>query len=97
MTIRAFEPKDADEVDFWNIDFSDRMPASDSITAIVSVTFLEAPDAALLLDQTALSGKVVSGRWQAGTRGATYVFTARVTTAQGRTLDKSGSVFVTDT
>ncbi len=95
--MRTFDPKDPQEIDFWNIDFSDMMPASDSIATLVSVTFLEDPDAALLLDQTAFSGKVVSGRWQAGTRSATYVFTARVTTAQGRTLNKSGSVFVTDT
>ena len=97
MTLRAFAPKDPEEIDFWNIDFSDRMPAADSIATIVTVFVDPIPDAALLIDQFAFSGKVVSGRWQAGTSQAEYTITARVTTTQGRALDKSGRVFVTDT
>jgi hypothetical protein len=99
MTIRSFEPKDPEETDFWNIDFSDRMPTADTIASIVTV-FIDAaasPDEALLIDEFAYSGKVVSGRWRAGTSGETYRITARVTTALGRTLDKSGEVFITDT
>lgn len=96
MPIRSFAPKDPQEVDFWNIDFTDMMPASDSIASIVTV-FVADPDDALLIDQFAFSGKVVSGRWQEGTSQLEYTITARVTTTQGRTLDKSGRVFITDT
>lgn len=94
--IRNFEPKDPQEVDFFNIDFSDRMPASDSIASIVTV-FVADPDEALLIDQFAFSGKVVSGRWQEGTSGLEYTITARVNTVEGRTLDKSGRVVIEDT
>jgi hypothetical protein len=94
--ITSFDPKDPQEVDYWNIDFSDRMPADDTITSIVMV-FEGEGDTQLELDQFAFLGQVVSGRWQAGTKGVTYLVTARVTTAQGRTLDKSGYVLVTDT
>lgn len=95
MTIRAFEPKDPQEEDSFEIDFTDRMPESDSIASIVTV-FVAEGDEALVIDRFAFAGKSVSGWWQAGTSQITYVITARVTTAQGRTLDKSGSVFVTD-
>ncbi len=94
--IRSFEPKDPQEVDFWEISFSDKMPATDSIASIVTV-FATGPDSALEIDDFAFEGQSVSGRWQAGTSGETYVITARITTAQGRTLDKSGSVLVIDT
>ena len=96
MTIRSFEPKDPDETDFWNIDFSDRIPPGDAIASIVAV-FLAEGDAGFVIDQTAFSGNVVSGRWQGGTRNTDYMITARVATTAGRTLDKSGSVYVTDT
>ena len=94
--IRSFAPKDPEEVDYWNIDFSDRMPETDSIASLVAA-FVEPTvgDGALTVDQTAFSGKVVSGRWQGGTPDTTYWITVRVTTTQGRTLDKSGEVFVT--
>lgn len=96
--IRSFAPKDPQEVDFWEIDFSDRMPASDSIASIVTVFIPEDfDDTTFLVDQFAFSGQSVSGRWQAGTIETTYRITARVLTVQGRTLDKSGDVFVTDT
>lgn len=96
--IRSFAPKDPQEVDFWEIDFSDRMPASDSIASVVTVFVApEFGDDAFVIDQFAFSGQSVSGRWQAGTGETQYRITARVTTVQGRTLDKSGDVFVTDT
>jgi hypothetical protein len=94
--MRAFAPKDPDEIDFWNIDFSDMMPASDSISALVTA-FVTGPDGALTIDQTAFLGKVVSGRWQGGTLEQPYTITARVTTVQGRTLDKSGTVTIAQT
>ena len=94
--IQSFEPKDPQEVDFWNIDFSDRMPADDTIASIVTV-FLGEGDSSMTIDQFAYSGKVVSGRWQGGTLDMSYLVTARVTTAQGRTLDKSGYVTIAQT
>jgi hypothetical protein len=93
--IREFKPKDPDEVDFFNIDFTDRMPPDDTISTVVTV-FLASGDTAMTIDQFAYSGKVVSGRWQGGTRGTSYTITARITTLQGRTLDKSGLVLVAD-
>ena len=97
--VRRFAPKDPQEVDFFEIDFSDRMPTSDSITGIVTVFLDEtvSGDTTLVIDEFAFAGKSVSGRWAAGTSQVDYRITARVTTAQGRTLDKSGDVFVTDT
>jgi len=97
--VKSFAPKDPDEVDFWEIDFSDRMPTSDSIASIVTVflDLAESGDAELVIDQFAFLGKSVSGRWATGTSQTKYRITARVTTVEGRTLDKSGDVFVTDT
>ena len=94
--IDSFDDKDPEEIDFFNIDFADRMPASDAIASIETV-FVDGDDGALAIDQFSFAGKVVSGRWQAGTSNTDYRITARVTTTQGRTLDKSGDVFVTDT
>jgi hypothetical protein len=93
--LRTFDTKDPDEVDFWNIDFADMMPPTDSIATLGTV-FVTGSDTALVIDQTSFSGKVVSGRWQAGTLDVTYTITARVTTTQGRTLDKSGVVFIAE-
>ncbi len=103
MTVKQFAVKDPEEVDFWNIGFSDKMPSTDSITAIVTVFVAAAPGYVLdvgddfTIDQFAFVGQVVSGRWQGGTREIEYMITVRVMTAEGRTLDKSGRVFVTDT
>ena len=72
------------------------MPAADTIATLVTV-LVDGPDGALVVDQTTFLGKVVSGRWQGGTLEVTYTITARVTTAQGRTLDKSGSVTIAET
>lgn len=94
--IRWFEPKDPSEVDFWELDFSDRMPATDTITAVLT-TFVTGPDESLTVDQVGFAVRSVSGRWQGGTAEQPYLITARVTTAQGRTLDKSGYVQVVDT
>lgn len=94
--IDSFDDKDPEEEDFFNIDFSDRLPPSDSIASIVTV-FLAAGDASMLIDQFAFSGKVVSGRWRGGRLGTRYLVTARITSVQGRKQDKSGWVLVADT
>jgi len=93
--IESFDPKDPDETDFFNIDFMTRLPPGDSIASIVTV-FVAEGDSALLIDQFAFSGNVVSGRWRGGTLGMTYRITARVTTAQTRTVDRSGYVTIDD-
>ncbi len=98
MTFRSFAPKDPDEVDYFEISFADRMPPSDTIASVLTVFLAsESPDNALLIDEIAASAQSVSARWQGGTAGADYYITARVTTAQGRTLDKTGHVLVIDT
>jgi hypothetical protein len=94
--IQSFADKDPQEVDFFNIDFTDQIPSGDAIASIVSV-FVAVGDAALLLDQFAFSGLVVSGRWRGGTLGREYTITARVITSAGRTLDKSGRVRIANT
>lgn len=100
VNIRSFAPKDPQEVDYWEIDFTDRMPTGDSIASIVTVFLATGDaindDAAMVIDQFAFAGKSVSGRWANGTGDTTYRITARVVTVQGRTLDKSGDVLVID-
>lgn len=93
--MRSFAPKDPQEVDFWEIDFSDVMPSDDSVTSVLT-SFVSGSDAALTVDNIGFAGKSVSGRWQGGTLDVTYTITARVTTAQGRTLDKSGLVLIAE-
>lgn len=97
MQIRAFDPKDPSEVDSFEIDLSDRIPATDSIATLVSVTVEDSLDAALVIDRTAFLGKAVSGWWQGGTLDVTYTITARVITVQGREFDKSGTVTIAQT
>lgn len=99
MSIRSFAPKDPDEEDSFEIDFSDMLPPGDAIASIVTVFVdeTESPDTALLIDRFAFAGTSVSGWWIGGTRGATYLITARITSTQGRTLDKSGYVLIADT
>jgi hypothetical protein len=94
--IDSFDPKDPDEVDFFNIDFSARLPLGDAIASIVLV-FVAEGDSNLQIDQFAFSGNIVSGRWRFGTKRARYLITARVATTQGRTVDLSGYVTVDDT
>lgn len=94
--IEFFDDKDPDEVDFFNIDFVNEMPPDDTIESIVQVV-VDGGDGQLTIDQFAFLGKVVSGRWQSGTFEATYLITARVTTVNGRTLDKSGYVTIAST
>ncbi len=99
--IRSFAPKDPEEEDSWEIDFSDRMPPSDSIATIVDV-FLGTgdginDDAAMAIDRFAFSGQSVSGWFNFGTRGTTYRITARIASVEGRKLDKSGDILIADT
>lgn len=94
--IRSFATKDPQEIDFWEIDFTTEMPTSDSIVSVITA-FVTGPDTAFAIDNIGFAGKSVSGRWQGGTAESDYYVTARVTTAQGRTLDKTGHVLVTDT
>lgn len=89
--IKPFSPKDPNEVDFFNLDFTNRLPVGDSVASLVTL-FVAVGDSSLVVDQAALSGNIVSGRWSGGTLGETYTITARVTTTQGRTLDLSGTV-----
>lgn len=92
--IRPFGPKDPDEVDWINFDFSARLlSVSDTIASIVGIV-IEAGDSVLTLDQFVEDAGVVSARWQAGTLGSTYTLRCRVATAGGRTWDLSGTVTI---
>lgn len=91
---RTFLPKDPDEVDWINFDFSRSLDAvGDSIAEIDGIE-VEEGDEALLLDLFATEDGVVSARWQGGTGETGYTVRCRVTTEAGRTWDLSGYVFI---
>ncbi len=94
---RTFAVKDPDEVDFINFDFESVLADSGDTLLTYDVAVDDSPDAALLLDRFAASGGVVCARWRAGTASKTYAPRCRITTIKGRTLDLTGSVFISGT
>jgi hypothetical protein len=94
-TPRTFAPKDPNEVDFINFDFSKTLAlVGDTIDEIDSVELENSSDAALTLDLFAHENGIVSARWRSGTEGVTYTSRVRVTTVGGRTWDLSGYVLI---
>lgn len=92
---KRFAPKDPDEVDWINFDFSLSLAqVGDSIDSIDAIELDEDPDSAMTLDLFAHEDGVVSARWQGGTSGSHYVPRCRITTVAGRTWDLSGTVFI---
>lgn len=94
MTPIPFDPKAADEAEFFEWNFADAVTPGDTVDTLVGVTELQG-DGALVIAQTKLTGFLVSAKLSAGTPESPYVVRAQVTTVGGETLDLDGYLFVT--
>ena len=83
MTDQILE-KQVSESDLYNIDFDPLLAASDTISAVTSVT---AAPTGLTVGTPTFSDKVVQVRLSAGTDLTLYKITAIVTTALGNTKE----------
>lgn len=90
------ETLDPNEVRSFTQTWGDELRDGEAISAVANVTFIEAagttqPTAASFASQTTLV-------WlTGGDAGATATFTVRVTTSQGRTLEKAFAVRIVET
>ena len=77
----------------YNMDFSAKMEAGETITGVTSWT---SSPSGLTVGTAAYSGQTAQARLSAGTDGVKYLQTVVVTTSAGNTLQAEGYLFVRD-
>lgn len=81
------DPKDPDETDAFFVDWSTRLTGGDTITASA---WPEVDDGVtVVLDSFDADGAFTTAWVSGGQAGQTYSLTNRISTAQGRTLDRT--------
>lgn len=83
---KQWPPKDPDEVLDYRIEWTDRL-TSESLST--STWFISGPDSALVQDSATIEDTQAVVWLSAGTLGAVYTLTNRVTTSAARTMDQT--------
>ena len=94
LTRVDFPPKPSASTESYSVDFTDAIPAGDSIsTKSVSASTYSGTDAspsAIISGSASSSGTIVTQKVTAGTEGVMYKLTWTVVTANALTLVKTG-------
>lgn len=85
--IRFYETKDPDADLDWEFDWSDWMASGDSIVS--STMTIDGPDGALVKDSDSFAGTTATIWLSGGTLHQSYSVTNRITTAEGRSDDRT--------
>lgn len=100
--IRTYDDKDPNSVEIFDWDFTDWLRPNDTIASVVGSAISDSQDShedtelvligvpEIVTEEPTKVSQFVSG----GTRGARYFLTCTITTAQGETLPKTGSVYI---